>query len=237
MLERMLDPFKEFGLFGGFLYSADRILGKLSPSLRLYYHYWFVQPIAEKPLLPEKYLADTTVRQIEQGDPLLERMPVPPEMLRFRFKQDAVCLALFVKEEFAGYIWFAFGRYDEDEARCTFVLLPESQSVFDFDLYLFPKYRAGIAFLALWDYASKYLRDRGIRYSYSRMTAYKLNSAKSHSHLGMKRIGVAVVLRMWALEIIFASRSPYIYVSLKDVSRLPITLTPGVLEDISTLSR
>lgn len=232
MIDRILSPFKEFGWFGGALYVANRVLSKLSPHLRLYYHYWMVQPIAEKPLLPDQFVADMTIRQIEQGDPLLDVMPIPPEMIRFRFTQNAICLVLFVKEEFAGYIWFTFGRYDEDEARCTFVLSPENQSVFDFNLYLFPEFRGGIAFLALWDGASKYLRDRGIRYSYSRLTAYKLRSASSHSHFGWKQIGTAVVLRLWALEIFFASQSPYVYVSLKDTSRLPIRLTPDALGDV-----
>ena len=231
MLSRISGPFKEFGLFGGSLYVVDRVLGMLSARTRLYYHYWMVQPIANKPLLPEKYLEEVTIRKVEQGDPLLERMPIRPEILRSRFEQNAICLALFMKGDFAGFIWFCFGRYEEDEARCTFVLEPEKESVFDFNLYLFPKYRGGIGFLALWDCASRYLRERGIRYSYSRLTAYKQRSAKSHSHFGWKRLGTAVVLRLWALEVIFASRAPYIYVSLKDSSRLPIKLTAEALGD------
>ena len=236
LLQRMLGPFREFGLWGGFLYSANRVLNGLSPHLRLYYHYWMVQPITAKPLLPEQFIGQMSIRHIEHGDPLLDLMPVPPETLLFRFRQSAQCLALFIKDEFAGYIWFTYGRYDEDEARCTFVLSPERESVFDFDLYLFPKYRAGIAFSALWDFTSRYLRERGIRYSYSRMTAFKLNSAKSHSHLGMRRIGSAVVLRIGALETIFASQPPYIFVSLKDSSRLPIKLAPDVLADSGAAS-
>lgn len=229
MLNRIRGPFREFGWFGGSLYSIDRLLQSISPKLRLYYHYWMVQPVPEKALVPAKYGEQIDVREIARGDPLLDRFPVRPEILNLRFAQGAICLALFLKSELAGYFWFAFGRYEEDEARCTFLLEPEGASVFDFDLYLFPDFRGGIAFLAIWDGASRYLRERGIRYSYSRLTAYKHLSAKSHSHFGWKRLGSAVVLRLWGLEVMFLSRVPYLFVSLSDRRRVPIHLAPEAL--------
>ena len=66
-------------------------------------------------------------------------MPARPEIKEARFRQNALCLGTFVKGQLVGYIWFCFGSYEEDEVRCTYVLVNPNQSVFDFDLYILPE--------------------------------------------------------------------------------------------------
>jgi hypothetical protein len=128
-----------------------------------------------------------------------------------------------------GYIWFRFGSYDEDEVRCRYVIAPENQSAFDFDLYILPEFRLGRAFVATWQNAITLLRGRGIRYSFSRVNRFNVASIKAHSHLRWKRAAGAVFLRLWRLEMMLASTAPYCAVSVR--GRPELLLRADVLDD------
>ena len=163
MLDKLTSPFKEFGLLAGLLYVIDSVFLRISPSLRLYFYELMVQPIPEKPLLPARFAKGIEIREIKRGDPEVDLMPARPEIKQSRFEQNAICLGAFQKGKFIGYIWFCFRAYDEDEVRCTFLLTPADQAVFDFDLYLFPEYRMGLGFIGIWNGANAFLRSRGIK--------------------------------------------------------------------------
>jgi len=231
MFQRLAGPFKSFGLFPGCLYAINRVLGQLSPRFSLLYHDWMVQPIPEKPLLPGRLGQSYETREIPEGDVLIDRMPLRPEVRVSRFAQDAICLGTFRKGELIGYIWLSFDTYEEDEARCTFVLEPESESVFDFDLYVLEKYRMGMGFAAVWDGAARYLRERGIKHSYSRLDHFNQKSAAAHDHLGWKLVGRAIILRLWSVELIIASIRPHVSLLLTSTQRARIRLFPDVLQE------
>jgi hypothetical protein len=227
MLRKLTSPFREFGLLSGFLYAADRVLSKLSPSLGLKVYDFMVQPISNKPLLPDSLAKKLEFREIARGDPELQRMPPPPEIIESRFAQNATCLATCLNGKMIGYIWFCFGTYDEDEARCRYVLHEPAQAVFDFDLYVFPEYRMGVGFLGTWHGANRYLYERGVRHTYSRLTRFNVASRRSHEHLGWKRIGSAVVVIVGRAEILLSTLAPYVSVSLQRRARL--YLRPDIL--------
>ena len=128
-----------------------------------------------------------------------------------------------------GYIWLSFGTYIEDEARCTFILEPEAESVFDFDLYVLEKYRGGLGFASVWDAAATYLRARGVQHSYSRLDHFNRASALAHNHLGWRRVGSAVILRLWSMEVIFASIRPHLSLLVSTAQRASIRLLPDAL--------
>jgi hypothetical protein len=220
VIARVLSPFKEFGVSAGLLYVVSRLLGLCSRRTGLFVYEMMVQPLPSKPIVPERTLQAFDWRWIKPGDPELRAMPVPPEVISARFAQNAICLGTFMRERFVGYIWFCFGGYDEDEVRCRYVILPEPESVFDFDLYIFPEYRLGRAFVAIWQQAITQLRERGIAQSFSRVTRFNLVSRRSHSHLGWKRVATAVFLKLWRLEVMVASATPYLSISLSDRPRL-----------------
>jgi hypothetical protein len=127
-----------------------------------------------------------------------------------------------------GYVWFRFGPYDEDEVRCRYLIEPAAQSVFDFDLYVFPEYRLGRAFAAIWHHAIARLRAREIRYSFSRVTRFNVASRRAHSHLGWRRAASALFLKLWRVEMMIASTSPY--VSISTSGRPSLVLKAKVLE-------
>jgi hypothetical protein len=229
MLRRLATPFIEFGPLAGALYLVERALQRLSPELRLYCYELMVQPISDEPLLPARWAQQIEIREIKRGDPEIALMPARPEIKESRFAQSAICLGAFRKRELIGYIWFCFKTYEEDEARCTFVLKPEDQAVFDFDLHVFPEHRMGLGFLGVWHGASKVLRSRGINFSYSRLTRFNLASRRAHARLGWKRVGSALFLRAWRIEVMAATIFPYVSLSLGESQRVRLELRPDVL--------
>jgi hypothetical protein len=230
VIKKIFGPFAEFGLLAGFLYLLDRLLIAASPDTRLFVYELMVQPISDKPLLkgPPNPIE---LRQIMRGDSVLDRIPIPRDVVASRFQQDAVCFGAFRKETFVGYIWFSFDGYEEDETRCTYVLSPAGESVFDFDLYIFPEYRLGRAFVGIWEAAMKMLHGRGIRYSFSRLTRFNTASRRAHAHLRWKLVGRAIFLKLWGLECMAATVSPY--VSLSRRRRPALRLRADALQNAS----
>ncbi len=229
MLRRMIGPFREFGMAAGALYATDRVLQGVSPKLRLYAYEFMVQPIPDKPLLPPSLIKGFEFREIKRGDPEIELMPARPEIKELRFDQGAVCVGAYRKAALIGYIWFGFRAYEEDEVRCTYSLGDPAQSVFDFDIYIFPEHRMGLGFMAIWHGANEYLRNRGVHFTFSRLTRFNLVSRRSHVHLGWQRIGRAVFLQAWSAEWMLATLPPYAYFSFSSQRRPKLTLRPDVL--------
>lgn len=224
MLARLISPFKEFGCFAGFLYAVDRVLQRFSPNVRLYFYELCVQPLPEEPLLPRRLLGGFEVREIAFGAPEIALMPARPDIKESRFKQNAVCLGAFQRNEFIGHIWFCREAYDEDEVRCTFVLPKGNQSVFSFDLYLFPEHRMGLGFSRMWTGVSEYLRSRSIKFTFSRFTRYNLAARRAHVNLGLQIVGHLVVLRTWRAELMVATVPPYVHLSLGEGNHVRVKL-------------
>lgn len=231
LVKRFLSPIREFGFLSGLLYLVDRALGQVSSNLRLYYYELMAQPISCQQLVPARMTKALNVREIKRGDPELELMPVPWAIINSRFNQNAICLGAFKNDKFIGYIWFCFGIYEEDEVRCTYELTPKEESVFDFDLYLFPQNRLGLGFVGIWDGANRYLRNRKIRWTFSRVTRFNLASRRAHEHLGCKRVGRAFFLKAWRIEFMFATVLPYIGCTFRNSRRTRLQLRPDVMGD------
>jgi hypothetical protein len=224
VFERLLSPFREFGWFAGLLYCLDRMLGRISPKLHLFFYELVVQPIPEAPLLKGKLAEGFSYRRIMEGDSEIAVMPARPEIKESRFAQGTVCIGTFKKESLVGHVWLAFGTYEEDELRCTFVLPDAGQSCFDFDVYVMPEARMGLAFAAIWDGASQYLRSRGVKHSYSRVTRTNVASMRAHERLGSRGIGKLLGVRFGKVEVLLSNLSPYLHVSLSDESRMRLKL-------------
>lgn len=219
ILERLLSPFRTFGLIAGAFYAMSRIFALLSPSISLIWHDWMVQPITGKAILPASLEKSYTARFIESDEKLVSEMPIRPDVLLSRRRQGARCLGAFRRDELVGYVWFVAGTYEEDEARCNFQMDCPAEAVFDFDVFVLPEHRGGVAFAAVWHFANTLLFDRGIRNSFSRLNRFNHVSARAHKHFGWRRVGRAVVLRMWSVELLLASQRPRVFLSLHEGAR------------------
>lgn len=234
-LGRIGAALREFGWGAGLLYLADQALSRLSPRCRLHVYDLMVQPVPAEPLLPTRRASKLEIREVPHGAPEMARMPARAEVLQARARQGATCLGAFRGDEMIGYMWFCWGPYEEDEARCTYVFDPAAGAVFDFDFYLFPEHRMGTGFVALWNGANAYLRARGVRATYSRMTRFNLASRRAHRHLGCRRVGQAWFLQLGAFQAMLSTLAPYVDLSLRadakvhlqiDRASLPVSPTP-----------
>lgn len=229
MLQKLIHLLKELGFFAGLLYTIDRVLAAISPSLRLYFYEIMVQPIPEEPLIPARLTKNLEIREIKRGDPEVDLMPARADIKEARFRQNAICLGAFQKGKFIGYMWFCSYAYEEDEVRCTFLLSPVDEAVFDFDFYLFPEHRMGLGFIGMWSGANKFLNNRGIKYTFSRLTRFNLASRRAHNHLGWKCIGRTLFLQAWRLQIMVATIFPYLHLSFGKSGRVQLKLCPDAL--------
>lgn len=228
ILRRLLSPFREFGALAGMLYLGDRALSSMSPRLRIYAYELIVQPIPDQPLLASRRSSSIEVREIEDGDPALAAMPVSEAVISDRWRQQATCLGAFKKGELIGYMWFSPRQYEEDEVRCTYVLEPPAQSVFDYDFFILPDHRMGRGFASLWDGANEHLRARAVRQTFSRVSRFNLASRRAHAHLGGTRLGRAAFLVLGPFQLTVASVPPYLHFGSGADSRVRLTLRAEV---------
>ncbi len=231
MWRKLASPFQTFGWRAGPLYLLARLFDRLSPGLGLYAYELMVQPITGKALLSPNLAKNLSFTELVPGHADLQRLPVDKTVIAARFEQGAQCLGVYRKGMLIGYLWFCFGQYEEDEVRCTYLLPGGGQSVFDFDLYVFPEHRMGLGFVGIWHAANQYLGERGVRHTFSRLTRFNVASRRSHAHLGWKCVGRAVFLRLWRLELMGASVAPYIGATWGPRQRIALCLAADVLTD------
>lgn len=211
--QKLRSSFVEFGFGGGLLYLIGRALERTGCGL--YRYYLVAQPVPPAALLPAARGRSIAVRQIAKGDPALVEMPLTPEVLRYRFGQNAVCFGAFKDGRMIGCLWLCLGPYLEDEVRCLFVPSPAGRASWDFDVYLHPTQRLGFAFARLWDEANAYLRERGVGWSMSRISVLNRRSLAAHGRLGIRRLGSATFLRFGPVQVMLSSLRPYFHVSTK----------------------
>lgn len=171
------------------------------------------QPIHDMPLLLPGKAATSMARQLNPDDPLLTQSPRSTEVIADRFAQGAICLAIVKNDILQAFLWLIHKHYDEDVARVRFILPSSGKAVWDFDVYVAPAYRLSYTFLKLWDTANAHLREHGVRWSLSRISAFNAGSLSSHSKLGARPIGSATFIIAGPLQIMTSSLSPKFHLS------------------------
>jgi hypothetical protein len=200
-----------FGPLNACLYAAHRALNWWGGAVHRYY--FVAQPVPPSPVLPPQRGRSIVVRPVATDDPVLSAMPLDPAVIRFRAAQRAICFGAFKGDDLIGCLWVCLGPFDEDEVRARFVPSPSGQASWDFDVYLLPEHRGGLGFARLWDGANQFLRERGVQWSISRISAFNPTSLSTHGRLGARRIGSAVFVRIARWQFSLASLPPYIHIS------------------------
>lgn len=195
------------------LYLSARMLRTLSGErVTLHKYYFVVQPIAAQPLLPPHRGRSIEVRRIEAGDPLTAYFPRPPAVIARRFAAGALCFVAVKDGAFIGFLWLQSGSYLEDEVQCRFTPLPAQQAVWDFDVYVDEAHRRGFTFARLWDGANAHCRERGIRWTLSRISAFNAGSLVSHAVLGATPLGRACFLQAGRAQLMWSDMVPRLHV-------------------------
>jgi hypothetical protein len=221
MLARLRTAVRELGRAGVVLYGASRLLhrARMHRFAGVYHYDLMVQPVLTAPLLPVGLGRTIDVRRVLPGDPALSRMPVPASVIDRRFAQPTECLGAFRDDELVAYLWICFGPYEEDEVRCRFVPFPSGSAAWDFDVFVFPAHRLGVAFARLWDETHAYLRDRGITHTFSRVARANLGSQRAHARLRARPVGTAAFVRIGPCQWMVSTERPHVHLSLRAASR------------------
>jgi hypothetical protein len=211
LLRKLKEAVEAFGPFDGALYVIHRALNSVGGAL-LHYDY-VAQPVASQPLLSGTRGRSIAVRLVSVDDPVLLQMPLTPDVIARRAAQGAICFGAFKGEAMIGCLWLCLGPYEEDEVRSRFLPAPAGLVSWDFDVYLAPDHRLGPGFARLWDTANAYLRERGVRWSVSRISAFNRRSLAVHARLGTRRLGSAVFLCLGRIQLAFSSIPPRFHLS------------------------
>jgi GNAT superfamily N-acetyltransferase len=211
--------FKQMGRVDGSLYLGSRVLERFSGGrLRIVKYRLVAQPIGRAAGPALRADPATVMQDIPQGAALAAAFPRPPEIIARRYEAGATCTAALVRGEFAGFIWLQRGRYEEDEVRCSFVLETPAICVWDFDVYVEPRYRIGRTMARLWGHVDAEQAARGVRWSFSRISAFNPASLASHARLGIVDCGSALFFVAGPLQLSVLPRFPYLHLSAGDSS-------------------
>ncbi len=216
----------QLGSINASLYLANRMTALLSIKLFFNKYYLVAQSLNTQPLLPKN--KGQLLRIVELLPDQLDSHPCPRPraVLADRYRQGAVCIAAYKGEEFAGCIWYVKPRYQEDEVRCLYDLQSE-HAVWDFDVYVVPKFRLSPVFLKLWDEVSAKLLAENCYWSLSRISAFNAMSLSSHKRLGAKVLGWAVFTQLGSIQLTIATVRPYLHVSFSENSFPTFNLQPS----------
>lgn len=225
LLPRCTAPFKEFGVTGGLLYVVDRLASRVSPRLRLFAYELMVQPVKSEPILVPERTKNLTFKELCRGDPDIDLIPARENVKATRFEQGARCLGVYRGHSLIGYIWLCLGKYAEDEVRCTYHMTPAECSAFDFDLYVMPDHRLGIAFAAIWHGANEFLRARKVKQTFSRVSRFNVASRRAHARLGSHSVGQALFFKAYQLELLIANLPPYVAFTWAPAQRANLRLS------------
>jgi len=218
---------QSLGWSNGLLYLIARGLSAATGGRgRLIKYYFMVQPVPAEPLRALPKVSKTLVYQVSPGDAIIRTFPRPASVISRRFADGAVCFVAENEQNLAGFIWLRLDRYDEDEVRCTYLLEPAGKIAWDFDAYVAPEFRMSRAFVQLWEAANGFLRERGYRWTASRISAFNAMSLAAHKRFGAERLNTAVFIVAGPVQTAVLSFRPFVHVGTARGNPPIITLRP-----------
>lgn len=183
------------------LYALHRVLGIISGGRAGVVPYELVaQPVGAGMLDTVRDDPGTQVRIAQPGDAIAAAFPRPAAVNQWRWAEGATCHVATVKGEFAGTLWTQRKRYREDEVRCDFVF-DDPRTVWDFDVYVVPRYRLGRTMGRLWKAVDAALAADGVKWTFSRISRFNADSLNSHARLGAVSVGRVDVLVLGPLQV------------------------------------
>lgn len=227
----MLDFFghgqHDFGPGMSLLYAVHRLLQLVSAGrVRFVPYALMAQPV--RPTLGQVPFGGrgTEVQRVQPGHPWLEGLPREAAVVAGRFEAGAECFVARHRGKFAGCIWTARRKYLEDEVRCDFELTDPQSTIWDFDVYVEPRYRMTRVLATLWLHVNAALHEEGIHWTLSRISQFNTASMRAHQRLGAQRVATAIFLVVGPVEISWCGTPARMHVSLSKRKRIGIRVAP-----------
>jgi hypothetical protein len=237
-LQGWRQQFTKLGPSDALLYATSRALEKISRGhARLIKYHLVAQPIPGSAGGALRADANSPVGFAGPASPLVAHFPRPAQVIRQRYESGAICLAAELRGRFAGFLWLRRDGYEEDEVRCSYLLAEPDRSVWDFDVYVEPRYRLGRTMARLWQAADRHLTSQGVRWSFSRISAFNASSLAAHQRLGLVKCHTATFLRVGPLQLALLPQLPFLHASFRDRQRPTIRLYPPRVDAGSPLYR
>lgn len=227
LLTRLTHTMRTLGTVNGLLYLVDQACRKATrDTVRLVKYRLVAQPIGTGLSAPVRAGRETFIEPAGPDHALAIEFPRPAHIIAARYAAGATCLVARVKDRFAGYLWWQREQYDEDEVRCHFVLASSHDSAWDFDVYVAPRYRLGRAMALLWQAAELRLAAEGVRWSFSRISAFNAESLASHARLGAVSCAQALFFVVGPVQVSLFTCAPYFHLSAGARSAPRLRLLP-----------
>ena len=205
---------RDFGPVDAPLYLLARLLRRMpgSHSRLLKYTFWS-QPVPVDRLMPRRASA-VAIRVLDPGDPVLPQIPRDPGLIAARLGNGDICLGAVRGDRLLACMWIATGVYEEDEVRARFDPQPRGRAAWDYDIFVLPEQRGGLLFARLWDAAYELLRERGYRWSISRISSFNLASSAAQARMGARPVGWGMFLILFNCQLMVSSIAPRLHFCL-----------------------
>jgi hypothetical protein len=197
----------------GSLYLLSTALRRFCPFFSLEKYYVVAQPVPARNLLPEVWRKDILVRQIDHDHPLILQLPRSRDEIARRFAGGAQCFLAIREDRVIGHLWVTRSAYREPVHRCEFAPRPAGRTAWDLDLWVDPAERLGLAFARLWDQCNRYLREQGVTWTCSRVSAFNTDSLQAHARLGMRVMHSLFYFGAGRAELLVANVAPFVALS------------------------
>lgn len=215
---RLSEAVRRFGVPYAVMHFVSRMLERGSGGhCRLVIYRLVAQPVPDRPFLSRPGRIE--IREVEAHEIQAGAFPRPEPVIRRRFAQGHTCLGAFREGTMIGYIWLALKGYDEDEVRCRFEPQPSDRCAWDFDVFVFSEHRMGTCFARLWQAANEYLRNRGYRWTMSRISCFNVKSMAAHRRLQAVDLATTVFLVTGPVQATLSTCRPWMHLSVNRQQR------------------
>lgn len=217
------------GWGAGALYLIHRGLRTASRGyLDLHCYLLVHQPVGERPILPAHLRSAVEVRRLAAGDREIAAALTRPAELAARLARGDACLAALRDGQVLGYLWLCFHTFEDDETACRFRPTPGQGGAWDYDMSVAPASRGGPVFPALWDAAWELLRQRGYRWTASRVSAFNDQSLRAHRRIGARPSATIMVLRVGRSGLVLSTVGPPVRLFRSGMQTTEISVRPPV---------
>lgn len=202
---------RELGTGNALLAALNGALRKMHPRLGLTRYYLVRQTIPINLQCPRS-VGNVQVRELHESDEALFHQDRSTEEIARRFRSGGVCLAAFRGSDASpvGFIWLLWGPYTEPTHRCRLIPPADGKSVLDIDIYIRPDARGGMVFMRLWQAANRYLHEREITRTFSRISAFNGRSLRAHQRLGATILGSQYFFDLGPFELLIHRQWPFV---------------------------